>query len=835
MKYQTMLLEKCGGITDDSTKNQCPGGMPTLAIGLGGTGIAALAEYKSRVSQLIRPDSYAHGQPQYYSIDFLAVDSDPSEFSANRWGYVFEHSEQMLISDPADFARLSFRENGLRQIITQDPLYDWFDTSYMQNQFAGPFMPGAIRQIGRFFLFRKVGPFTERLFEKLRRMSLHHYNRPIDVHIFAGLCGSFGSGTFLDLCYLLQHIQSLHHLNLNIHGHFFLPDVIEQRAQMGNVSMQVIDQLRANGYAALKELDYLMHLEENNHWFRQRYSASIFVETQKPPVDQCYLYSSRANLNMTPIPYREVLRNAADFAASYLVEHPNAANPWPTLRALLPNHMPYGAVSVQKAEIPVREMEAYLSCVLLRNMQQHRDVAEFPFHTQDIIHQLGLGAEDLFLCILQKLPALNLPEISHPVLRNHGPVSHGRLPDAWASYFQSWLDSSLQTVAAEKGRMTQDFSFSADSDIEQASLPGRLFGMLTSWLQDTGAHPACAMRLLNQMPASFEEELRNQLHICENQLTQLEVKIHEHEGHLYHTSEEYLHSFPLRRTRAYANYFETVQLWMRLIRDYEILKTVRQIIRIVLASCRTLLMDFFRPLQELVDNLAETAESNMYYLCNQFSDERNAHFVQFNTLRNQLDQRITELSEEKLRKDLISYLVQNYSRWMNQPEDIAQMWHQFVTSVFPEVLCATLNDALSYASGTAADPAGVHNAYLDSILTQQHFSAMLENLYPSRSLTIERIYVPFRLENVRNTANTFLQRYPNSSITYFSSSQRLSVLCVHCGISIRDFHGVEQWKISYQNSRDMYSGVGRHLRSAVISPQGACPEMNWYTWLPELI
>ncbi len=53
----------------------------------------------------------------------------------------------------------------------------------------------------------------------------------------------------------------------------------------------IANYVRCNGYAALKELDYLMGLEEAGDKFTQNY-GSFEVNTSRSPVDLCYLIST---------------------------------------------------------------------------------------------------------------------------------------------------------------------------------------------------------------------------------------------------------------------------------------------------------------------------------------------------------------------------------------------------------------------------------------------------------------------------------------------------------------------------------------------------------------
>ncbi|MEI3103040.1 MAG: hypothetical protein V8S97_02240 [Oscillospiraceae bacterium] len=56
-KYDSLLLNCGGGIINRSQKSKQYRGAAALAIGIGGTGVAALAELKQKVYQQLEPDN----------------------------------------------------------------------------------------------------------------------------------------------------------------------------------------------------------------------------------------------------------------------------------------------------------------------------------------------------------------------------------------------------------------------------------------------------------------------------------------------------------------------------------------------------------------------------------------------------------------------------------------------------------------------------------------------------------------------------------------------------------------------------------------------------------
>ena len=83
-RYDSLLLNCGGGIINRSQQSKQYRGAAALAIGIGGTGVAALAELKQKVYQHLEPDNPDSPVPEYQHIQFLAIDSDPTDIAMMR-------------------------------------------------------------------------------------------------------------------------------------------------------------------------------------------------------------------------------------------------------------------------------------------------------------------------------------------------------------------------------------------------------------------------------------------------------------------------------------------------------------------------------------------------------------------------------------------------------------------------------------------------------------------------------------------------------------------------------------------------------------------------------
>ena len=74
MQYRQLLLSTGGGIVSASQMDQ-QSNCATIAIGLGGTGVACLRNLKRHIYSRLQPDDPKAVIPTYSHIKFLAVDT----------------------------------------------------------------------------------------------------------------------------------------------------------------------------------------------------------------------------------------------------------------------------------------------------------------------------------------------------------------------------------------------------------------------------------------------------------------------------------------------------------------------------------------------------------------------------------------------------------------------------------------------------------------------------------------------------------------------------------------------------------------------------------------
>ncbi|HRW05025.1 MAG TPA: tubulin-like doman-containing protein [Caldilineaceae bacterium] len=234
---------------------------PTMVVGVGGMGTNTVRAVKRRFRQVWngnQPPGSAQNQEHLPGmIQLLALDTEP---------LVNRLDQEPLFAD--EFAYMGkFDATRLIANLDQHPeIARWWDyptipLGYIHN--------GAkqLRPIGRLCFFRNYVTFKQ-LFEtkltnldKIRDMEVAQ-NRGFPVvgnlqliYVVSSLCGGTGSGMFMDVAH---RIRAQVRNNARVVGIFFLPDVLESELTSDLQRRRI----RANAYAALKELNYFQETQK---------------------------------------------------------------------------------------------------------------------------------------------------------------------------------------------------------------------------------------------------------------------------------------------------------------------------------------------------------------------------------------------------------------------------------------------------------------------------------------------------------------------------------------------------------------------------------------------
>ncbi len=301
-----------GGFSDFMTNKQKlePADSKFLFIGLGGKGSSTVASIKTNIYKKFKcPEGKTHPK----NFEYLVIDTDKNELDKLCTG---GFGEVGLSASPIDLEACQLYDSSAAKKLKSGnhhliPEYinEWLNPQ-IQAELQGNGASG-IRQAGRYLLF------GEDAFQKLRNalynklQSLH--NQIVDsakeeliVYIFAGVGGGTGSGTVIDIPYIVRKICGDNAWAVKVYGYIFLPDAYPVTAKGTHI--------KYNSYAALKEIDSLMNLGvmDGAAHYRATYMPGFEVDSVEHIFDSCVLVSGKRGNGLVKEPEKFTKRVVVD-------------------------------------------------------------------------------------------------------------------------------------------------------------------------------------------------------------------------------------------------------------------------------------------------------------------------------------------------------------------------------------------------------------------------------------------------------------------------------------------------------------------------------------------
>ncbi|MCL2287219.1 MAG: tubulin-like doman-containing protein [Firmicutes bacterium] len=427
-ELQSLDCEYGGGISTSSTRTDVID-KPILIIGLGGTGAEALIRVKRSINKQFKLGVSASGRrldkpPQ---IEYMAIDSDNNMQNLSYAGTTLSNDEFMCL-DTANLT--SIYKN--RDTVFKNSTQSWIaDNLRLQQVKHGA---GGIRQAGRLLLTINCNSVISMLTEKINRLVTNRKaNDLLYVFITTGCAGGTGSGIFIDVPYLIRKIAEQKGFETENIGMIFLPDVTLSDSTIdGSAALNI----KANGFAALKELDYLMNIERNGETFEQTY-ADLDIKASQPPYDLCHLISAKdENGKLAPsakdycmnvaaetiinfIASEEVIDGQSYTISSYLSNIENNKSAFiMTHQQKQPVNYIYNTVGASSAALPIEYLINYLTWKMFSELDNLNDNTPTFDDSQLMLESFKLDLPTLERRLSQDRPPVrDFKQYDHTVLQ----------------------------------------------------------------------------------------------------------------------------------------------------------------------------------------------------------------------------------------------------------------------------------------------------------------------------------------------------------------------------------------------------------------------------------
>ena len=216
----------------------------TLLIGLGGTGVDVLRKFKTYHVQTTSPEEREH--IKLIGIDTIQQEGETDELLSPD---EFLHLAKARLNTPMikryqDEPYLSWTKDNLPYFNVHEGAGQKRLAGYLAYLWQGAEVRHRIEKAIRDL-------YAPQITDRLRGIQDGASTR---VYIISSICGGTGTGMFLDVSYLVKSIFETQQLNAKRFGFLFLPSAFPKLVSDPHIAKGI----RANGYAALEELNYYM-------------------------------------------------------------------------------------------------------------------------------------------------------------------------------------------------------------------------------------------------------------------------------------------------------------------------------------------------------------------------------------------------------------------------------------------------------------------------------------------------------------------------------------------------------------------------------------------------
>jgi len=399
-----------------------------LFIGLGGKGGEIVRELKAGIYKNF---NFPSGYEAPANMQFLAIDTDEkalNKLCAKREGSIglsnsAENTEicQLYSQNAATLLKPEHIDN------LPDRITSWFNKK-MGFVLTGN-GAGGIRQAARYLLFDtdgfiKVKNALNMKLSKANQEMEPGPNRKIDIFIFAGIGGGTGSGTIIDIPYIVRSICQNYGWNHKISGYLMMPDTYSEEDVQNK--QPVMRRVQRNAYAALKEINYYMVLSSLHGTDRFQYDyGDMSVNSTDNIFDTCYLVTGeketggkmtaadRESRRVVADTVMNMVKGAVDDNNNFLVSSfmDNApASIQMSVNAVKNSHFAkdavfnFNCIGFGKISLPLDQMMAYTAHYACKDIQTiwsvsatQDDIAEalqsFRLHSQDMFDDIYSGVQ----------------------------------------------------------------------------------------------------------------------------------------------------------------------------------------------------------------------------------------------------------------------------------------------------------------------------------------------------------------------------------------------------------------------------------------------------------
>lgn len=243
--------------------------VPTLVIGLGGTGSKVLDQLIKYISDEDRVKDLQENN----LFEFVAMDTDLGELDALKIKNKIRTSENLVI---ADYIRVRRREDQAQGKNTLDWLVN--ESQFPKSFFDFDISSGAgqVRMYSRLAFEKASQNIYQNLESAINRLkSINNKGTAtqatnVNIYIICSMAGGTGGGSFLQVAAMVKYILKKNNKQGQVKAYILSPDIYTKG---GILPANQLQDIKANAYAVLKEIDAFYKL-----MMRVKGSYGLFTE-----------------------------------------------------------------------------------------------------------------------------------------------------------------------------------------------------------------------------------------------------------------------------------------------------------------------------------------------------------------------------------------------------------------------------------------------------------------------------------------------------------------------------------------------------------------------------
>lgn len=828
--YNKLLVSAGGGIISRSQQSEQVEAA-TIAIGLGGTGISCLRALKKEVYNKLKPDLSAGDIPTYSHIKFLAVDTDKSSLGdTGSVDTIDSNTEFFDISCP-DIISLLNRVSTLKN----DPHLTWLsDKINILNASAGA---GGVRQIGRLLLMQSSKEFERRIEEMIESAKRNlPGDAPLNIHIFTGLGGGTGAGTFMDVCYIVQY--ALKRLGLygkaQTCGFFFLPDV-----NIDNVAnAEVKAYIPVNGFASMKELDYAMSYHMNRGKWSQVYDT-FTVESEDAPVKMAHLITGKtASGASRDNSYEYAMHVVVDYVLEFMTkpfipEGSTESDGIFTIESHISNikriigMVPkkfgacydYCVLGASNNYLPYKEINTYLASKIFQGFGYLNTTLPSAGDIDKILVTSSLRLQDIQSELRKNVPAIPNYEVDTKTLSEQCiGLPLDQIPNVLGQ-MRDTLNKVDDILEKNKKSLLQSVEATNVNNPRQiVSLISRIKKQLDLIAVDPTRGPYYATALLHTVNSAdlqnivdgYIKDVTNELSFANADLTVREESMSTH-------LREFQNAGALKRSKRGKEYVSAVHAYYTQIAKIRYCDTMITVLTELKKQIENLYTSYYLKFRVVLDELSKTFSENLTMLSKPVDKKKSYSkpLMTIQDLQQSLDDTVREMRIPDLVNHFITHLINNDDVWISQDESkIAVAVSKFFLSELSSFTNKTIIDYLKIKF-EETDPTRLRKRIYDEIIQPAYNDASplfwSDSIYDiSDASKVGYCSVPDTSPEIKGAADDL--NNSDNSITKRAvfSTDRISIFEFLCGIPLFGYKGVANYHPDYEAGKRSLAG-GTHL------------------------